>query len=98
MREKDYTNLTPTTMKKSRIRISIVYLDITCGHNLWKIWLYNDDMEAREKLSRAQFFALFGITLPKHYSYEALEAVSELIQEEWNGLVKIKHDDSMDIS
>lgn len=85
-------------MRKSRIRISIVYLDITCGHTLYKIWLYNDDMETREKLSRAQFFALFGITLPKHYSYEALDSVAELIQDEWNGLVKIKHDDCMDIS
>lgn len=85
-------------MKKPRIRISIVYLDITCGHKLYKIWLYNDDMEAREKLTRAQFFALFGITLPTHYSYEALDSVVEIIQEEWNGLIKITHDDAMDIS
>lgn len=85
-------------MKKARIRISIAYLDIAYGHKLYKIYLYNDDMEVREKLSRAQFFALFGITLPIHYTYESLQAVSDIIHEEWSGLVKITHDDVMDIS
>lgn len=85
-------------MVKPRIKISITYLDISCGHKLWNIWLYNDDMEVREKLSKKQFFALFGITLPMYYEYEALESVVELIHEEWGGLVKIVHDDAMDIS
>ena len=80
------------------IKVSIVYLDISCGHTLWNIWVYNDMTKDREKLSRVQFRALFGIELPRHYRWEELKSVKDIIEDEWRGLVKVSHDDSMDIS
>lgn len=83
---------------EENIKVSIVYLDISCGHTLWNIWVYNDMTKDREKLSRVQFRALFGIELPQHYRWEELKSVKDIIEDEWRGLVKVSHDDSMDIS
>tara|TARA_R100001510_G_C7646258_1_gene203559 strand:+ start:731 stop:994 length:264 start_codon:yes stop_codon:yes gene_type:complete len=80
------------------IKVSIAYLDISCGHTLWNIWVYNDLTKNRAKLSRVQFRALFGIELPKHYEWEEMESIRKSIEDDWRGLVKITHDDSMETS
>lgn len=80
------------------IKVSIVYTDISCGHTFYKIWVYNDLTKDKQKISKVQFRALFGIELPQHYKWEEMESVRKIIEEEWRGLVKISHDDSMDIS
>ena len=34
------------------IKVSIVYTDISCGHNFYKIWVYNDLTKDKEKISK----------------------------------------------
>lgn len=80
------------------IKVDILYTDISCGHNFYKISVYNHIGKSSDKISRKQFSALFGIYLPTRYNEEVLDSTKEIIEDEWGGLIKIEYDDSMDIS